>query len=751
MAADEPSTSSAPPRNDDDSGLGLSFNSSFGASSTIDEEMPSRPHTSNSNKSLNLSSDAPSPSLPSSQHVNGSSRRSSSSLGTGKRKAQAPKKLIVDEDPGVPISHETGEAVASPDDERKTFTQSPKPKLTTSKVPSAEQKQTLQAADAALQSVMESILAATGSNVVSGDAASAQALLGLGMIPYLNAAAAAAGQLTRSGPAAKTDAYKTNGHQSTSLMTTSAPSTASSRLTSAFSTQSTPTPPPGTTETGMSVAAAISARKRKAAALLESANGGHATELEAKERSDLEELENFAQLFKKQRIKFGFTQGDVGVALGRRYGTDFSQTTISRFEALNLSYKNMCKLRPLLTEWLQDATEAIAKGQSISEFLNAAPVEPKPSSSSQEPPTTVQQVVAAAIAVSANTSMPIQVGVVHAKTGVFLFYGLLLVLARWIRHSHPLRLPYPLATSITSSSDAVTESWIDEAEAEELRLQRFQKLIASLPFIDEDPKIVVKRAAFLLPEPLDYRNPPKKSLFKALKDRFLRRRKLEIDHSLVSAYARARAFPLRPAEISREGEELPSISRHLTDMLDEVQDTDILEEYGLSAADEDPDAGEWTNFQWNGQERPSLIELGVEDEPRCFWNCELWNTAHYNGGMAWRGTGAILAYNRDREEESVWGPGTWNSAVYNMSLMIDFEEGEADENSNGGQSSHLDVRKRRKRTNLDISQRTALDAYFQINSRPDHERMSELADALELDRDVVRVWFCNRRQKLRKE
>ncbi|KAK0407044.1 hypothetical protein QR680_018967 [Steinernema hermaphroditum] len=480
MAADEPSTSSAPPRNDDDSGLGLSFNSSFGASSTIDEEMPSRPHTSNSNKSLNLSSDAPSPSLPSSQHVNGSSRRSSSSLGTGKRKAQAPKKLIVDEDPGVPISHETGEAVASPDDERKTFTQSPKPKLTTSKVPSAEQKQTLQAADAALQSVMESILAATGSNVVSGDAASAQALLGLGMIPYLNAAAAAAGQLTRSGPAAKTDAYKTNGHQSTSLMTTSAPSTASSRLTSAFSTQSTPTPPPGTTETGMSVAAAISARKRKAAALLESANGGHATELEAKERSDLEELENFAQLFKKQRIKFGFTQGDVGVALGRRYGTDFSQTTISRFEALNLSYKNMCKLRPLLTEWLQDATEAIAKGQSISEFLNAAPVEPKPSSSSQEPPTTVQQVVAAAIAVSANTSMPIQ-------------------------------------------------------------------------------------------------------------------------------------------------------------------------------------------------------------------------------------------------------------------------------NSNGGQSSHLDVRKRRKRTNLDISQRTALDAYFQINSRPDHERMSELADALELDRDVVRVWFCNRRQKLRKE
>lgn len=37
-------------------------------------------------------------------------------------------------------------------------------------------------------------------------------------------------------------------------------------------------------------------------------------------------------------------QGDVGLAMGKLYGNDFSQTTISRFEALNLSFKNMCKL-----------------------------------------------------------------------------------------------------------------------------------------------------------------------------------------------------------------------------------------------------------------------------------------------------------------------------------------------------------------------------------------------------------------------
>jgi hypothetical protein len=59
--------------------------------------------------------------------------------------------------------------------------------------------------------------------------------------------------------------------------------------------------------------------------------------------AELEELEHFAAHFKRQRIKHGFTQGDVGVALGKRYGTDFSQTTISRFEALNLSVSASCR------------------------------------------------------------------------------------------------------------------------------------------------------------------------------------------------------------------------------------------------------------------------------------------------------------------------------------------------------------------------------------------------------------------------
>ena len=65
---------------------------------------------------------------------------------------------------------------------------------------------------------------------------------------------------------------------------------------------------------------------------------------------------NKLSVVSNQSIPFsGYTQGDVGLALGKLYGNDFSQTTISRFEALNLSFKNMCKLKPLLAKWLEDA------------------------------------------------------------------------------------------------------------------------------------------------------------------------------------------------------------------------------------------------------------------------------------------------------------------------------------------------------------------------------------------------------------
>merc|ERR1712015_303130 len=90
------------------------------------------------------------------------------------------------------------------------------------------------------------------------------------------------------------------------------------------------------------------------------------------ESADLEELERFSKLFKQKRIKLGYTQGDVGLAMGKMYGNDFSQTTISRFEALNLSFKNMCKLKPLLATWLDDADNSMSNNSLYCNNLSAA-------------------------------------------------------------------------------------------------------------------------------------------------------------------------------------------------------------------------------------------------------------------------------------------------------------------------------------------------------------------------------------------
>lgn len=76
------------------------------------------------------------------------------------------------------------------------------------------------------------------------------------------------------------------------------------------------------------------------------------------------DLEEFAREFKQRRIKLHFTQADVGLALGKMYGSMFSQTHICRFEALQLSFKNMCKLKPLLMRWLEEADNDRSSGSN---------------------------------------------------------------------------------------------------------------------------------------------------------------------------------------------------------------------------------------------------------------------------------------------------------------------------------------------------------------------------------------------------
>uniref|UniRef100_A0A668AAH7 POU domain protein n=1 Tax=Myripristis murdjan TaxID=586833 RepID=A0A668AAH7_9TELE len=94
-------------------------------------------------------------------------------------------------------------------------------------------------------------------------------------------------------------------------------------------------------------------------------HGGHQADQSDEDTPTSDDLEQFAKQFKQRRIKLGFTQADVGLALGTLYGNVFSQTTICRFEALQLSFKNMCKLKPLLNKWLEEADSTSGSPTSL--------------------------------------------------------------------------------------------------------------------------------------------------------------------------------------------------------------------------------------------------------------------------------------------------------------------------------------------------------------------------------------------------
>uniref|UniRef100_A0A8C3YNB7 POU domain protein n=1 Tax=Catagonus wagneri TaxID=51154 RepID=A0A8C3YNB7_9CETA len=65
------------------------------------------------------------------------------------------------------------------------------------------------------------------------------------------------------------------------------------------------------------------------------------------------EMEQLAKELRQRRMTLGYSQADVGFAVGALFGKVLSQTTICRFEAQQLSLANMWKLRPLLKMWLE--------------------------------------------------------------------------------------------------------------------------------------------------------------------------------------------------------------------------------------------------------------------------------------------------------------------------------------------------------------------------------------------------------------
>jgi len=68
-----------------------------------------------------------------------------------------------------------------------------------------------------------------------------------------------------------------------------------------------------------------------------------------------------------------------------------------------------------------------------------------------------------------------------------------------------------------------------------------------------------------------------------------------------------------------------------------------------------------------------------------------------------------------------------------------------DELLNGGAGAGVD--RKRKRTSIAAPEKRSLEAYFAIQPRPSGEKIAQIAEKLDLKKNVVRVWFCNQRQK----
>jgi len=83
---------------------------------------------------------------------------------------------------------------------------------------------------------------------------------------------------------------------------------------------------------------------------------------------DLEQVKQFAAEFKAARLRLGLTQTQVGQALtsnSSEEGMAVSQSTICRFEKLEITALQVKKLLPALQSWLQEAKERHKQGLPV--------------------------------------------------------------------------------------------------------------------------------------------------------------------------------------------------------------------------------------------------------------------------------------------------------------------------------------------------------------------------------------------------
>merc|ERR1719189_1310511 len=79
-------------------------------------------------------------------------------------------------------------------------------------------------------------------------------------------------------------------------------------------------------------------------------------------------------------------------------------------------------------------------------------------------------------------------------------------------------------------------------------------------------------------------------------------------------------------------------------------------------------------------------------------------------------------------------------------LLAWLEEAEAARRDPDGTNGLLPAGEK-KRTSIAAPEKRSLEAYFAVQPRPSGEKIAAIAEKLDLKKNVVRVWFCNQRQK----
>lgn len=82
-----------------------------------------------------------------------------------------------------------------------------------------------------------------------------------------------------------------------------------------------------------------------------------------------------------------------------------------------------------------------------------------------------------------------------------------------------------------------------------------------------------------------------------------------------------------------------------------------------------------------------------------------------------------------------------------LAAWLDEAERQARENNVTREIFHSAADRKRKRTSIAAPEKRSLEAYFAVQPRPSGEKIAQIADKLSLKKSVVRVWFCNQRQK----